>query len=418
MLPVLSSHNRIVVPSNGQWASHCDTDRETSPQELGLASSAPKRIWSAVERLYRTGLHPGISLVVRRGGRVLLSRGIGHARGAQPGRPIAADALPLTADTPVCLFSASKAVTAMLIHKLAERGELRLDQPVVDFIPEFGVHGKDRTTILELLSHRGGVPQIPSRHADPQLLFDWQAAVRVIAGSRPVRASRQSYHAITGGFILGEIAQRATGKNLRQLMDELFIRPLGMRNFNFGLPRERHAEAAENVFTGMQVPRPLDLIAKRILGVRFAEATAISNDPRFIEAVVPAGNLYASAEEACRFFQMLLNGGQIDGTRVLAPETVARAVQPVGGLVLDATLLVPVRFSAGMILGEPLVSLYGRNCPRAFGHLGFMNIICWADPDRDLSVALLNTGKSISPDGMARLAWLIETITRVCPRLR
>jgi CubicO group peptidase (beta-lactamase class C family) len=111
---------------------------------------------------------------------------------------------------------------------------------------------------------------------------------------------------------------------------------------------------------------------------------------------------------------MLLNGGVLEGARVFRPDTVEEAVRPVGRLQWDSMLLIPLRFSAGFMLGEKPFGLYGPDCRHAYGHLGFMNILCWADPQRDLSVAFLNTGKSLAPSQLPRLARVLRTIQRVC----
>src|SRR3546814_13058867 len=87
-------------------------------------------------------------------------------------------------------------------------------------------------------------------------------------------------------------------------------------------------------------------------------AVNASNHEAFLSAVVPAGNIYASADDASRVFQMLLNGGELDGVRVLKPETVADAIKPVGQMQLDRTLFLPMRYSPGLMLGHNPVGLY------------------------------------------------------------
>lgn len=411
-------HNRVHVSPRLTEVTRYDPGRECDPADVDMSHDDVEMIWSAAENLYRTGLHPGISLVIRRRGQVVLRRAIGHAHGNAPGRQGSVRKSLIEADTPVCLFSASKAVTAMLVHKMVEEKRLMLSDPVVDYLPEFGQRGKQHVTILDLLSHRAGIPRIPTKHADPELLFDWNKVVQVLCEARPIGGvgQQQAYHAITAGFILGELIQRVTGQDLREVLSQRFTQPLGLDSMSYGLPVQQHARAAENAFTGPALVPPLGCIAKRILGVRFEDVAAISNDPRFVSATIPAGNLYASADDACLFFQMLLNGGEFNGTRVLEPETIAGAVAPIGHIRPDSSLLLPVRFSAGMVSGERLLGLYGLNCAEAYGHLGFINIICWADPARDISVALLNTGKSMAVDGVMRLAQLVGAISKHCPR--
>ncbi|MFT4045825.1 MAG: serine hydrolase domain-containing protein [Solimonas sp.] len=92
-------------------------------------------------------MHPAITMVLRRRGHIVLKRSIGCVRGYLPGdegQPVV-----MTTDSPASLFSASKSIYARLIHKLVDNGVLSLDERVVDFIPEFAPHGKDRVTIRD-----------------------------------------------------------------------------------------------------------------------------------------------------------------------------------------------------------------------------------------------------------------------------
>ena len=114
---------------------------------------------------------------------------------------------------------------------------------------------------------------------------------------------------------------------------------------------------------------------------------------------------------------MLLGEGQLDGVRVLEPRTVRRAVAETSYLEVDLTLLLPVRYGMGFMLGAKVASVYGLDTPRAFGHVGFTNVFVWADPDRDLCAALLTTGKPALAPMVARTWWLLSTIARRVPRV-
>ena len=98
---------------------------------------------------------------MRRRGRVALDRSIGHVVGNAPGDPADAHRVVATPATLFNLFSASKMVTAMLVHLCDQRGLVHLDDPVAHYIPEFGAHGKHRITLRHVLSHRAGIPHIP-----------------------------------------------------------------------------------------------------------------------------------------------------------------------------------------------------------------------------------------------------------------
>lgn len=397
------------------------TDRnpaEVAPEPLGLDSAATQAIHAPLLDLYRSGLHPGVQLCIRRRGEILYDRAIGYAAGVADDDPLQGARRPMMRDTPVCLFSASKAVTAILVHKCAEDGLVDLEARITDYIPEYGVNGKQNTLVRHLLAHQAGIPRIPMREPDPSLLWDWDRVVAALCAAQPVHGAgeHQAYHAITAGFILGELVQRVSGLTLNEYLARHFARPMGMQTFQYGLPRERHHEAARNAFTGPQLNAPLRMIARRALGADFERVPGISNSPEFMSAVIPAGNLYATAEEAARFFEMLRAGGRYQGKQLIAPETIARAVEPASRIRIDRSLLLPVRFSMGMVLGENPFGLYGPRCRGAYGHLGFMSIICWADPKRELSAALLNTGKTIAPSSVLRMGQLMRAIGTQIPR--
>src|SRR6185503_1197796 len=100
-------------------------------------------------------------------------------------------------------------------------------------------------------------------------------------------------------------------------------------------------------------------------------------DPRFLTSVIPAGNIMSTANEASRFMQMLLAGGELDGVRVFETRTIKRAVAEQTFFEFDLTMGVPIRYSMGFILGARIASPYGFNTQRAFGHLGFTNVFVY-----------------------------------------
>lgn len=397
------------------------TAAEAPAEDAGLSPSSVAALWSAVEALYRSGAYPAVTFCLYRRGVPVLHRALGHARGNgpanSPGDNGGEAALLARPDTPICLFSASKAITAILVHALAEDGGVDLDAPVARYLPEFAVQGKGETTIAQVLAHRGGFPMLEVAPEDAHVgtLQDWDRCIALICAAPPTwKAPRLAYHAITGGFILGEIIQRVTGAPLSDYLDARLRRPLGMRHFCFGLPEADRPGAALNYSAGQPVRFPLSAVAKRALGAPFDEVVAASNTDLFMRAVIPAGNLYASAEELARFYQMLLNGGVWEGKRVLAEATVARAIKPASRLRFDHTLKVPMRYSEGLMLGASPVGLYGPMTASAFGHLGFMNILGWADPDRDIAAAVLVTGKALLGGHLLALAQLLTTISWQC----
>jgi CubicO group peptidase (beta-lactamase class C family) len=124
--------------------------------------------------------------------------------------------------------------------------------------------------------------------------------------------------------------------------------------------------------------------------------------------------MYASADDLGRVFEMLLNGGVWEGQRVLSQASVAAATRPVSRTKIDRTIMLPMRYSPAFMMGEKPVGLYGPNCGQAFGHLGFLNLLGWADPQRDISATFLNTGKSMAITGVAKLYRVLTAINKEC----
>jgi CubicO group peptidase (beta-lactamase class C family) len=408
----LFSTNTIAVPNDLSALTQVIPDQEVDPQDVGLTTHQRDLIWTAVENLYRTGISPAITFCLRKGGKVVLNRSLGHRRGNGP-----AD-LPETPkelahpDTPMCLFSASKVVTAMLVHKLAEDHQIDLLAPVAHYLPEFSVNGKQHITAAHILSHRSGLPTIQGDF-ETDLLFDTPAVVKVLFDAKPQSRSghRAAYHAVTGGYILGELIQRVSGMDARQYLQQLITTPLGMKHFNYGLAPEHRGTEAVGYATGLKPVLAVDWFLQNALGGDLDTVVNLTNDPRFMDVICPAGNIFATADEACRFFELLLRGGELDGHRIFDPLTVKRATLEAGKPQFDGTLLAPLRYSHGMMLGGNPVGLYGPMTGRAFGHLGFSNIFCWADPERDISVSLLTSGKPVIGLHLPALAMLLSTLS-------
>lgn len=386
---------------------------ETAPERVGLTARDFSAIDDALRALYRSGAYPAVSMCLRKRGQVVLHRSYGHASGNGPQDPRDAAKTVLELDTPICLFSASKAVTAILVHKLAEEGGIDLDRPVARYLPEFAQNGKGGVTIRDVLSHRGGIPtlDIPRDERRVEMLNDWDGVVARICAARGVLWRPVAYHAITGGFVLGEVIRRVTGQPIQDYLDAKFRRPMGMRHFRYGLPPEDRAASAVNYSAGMPVRFPVAPLIERALILPFDDVVAASNTEDFMQAVIPAGNLYATAEELSRFFQMLLDGGLWQGQRLLKAETIARAVRPRGRAVPDAVLMIPMRYSEGMMIGGHL-SLFGPGTREVYGHLGFMNILGWADPHRQLAGSLLVTGKALLGPHLLPFGALMTQIAR------
>ncbi len=402
---------RCWVPSDlGSVTSH---GHETGRDEMA------EKVWSLVESLYSTGMHPAIQVCIRHEGDVVIDRAIGHARGNLPGRWVDADAaVPMSVDTPVNLFSAAKAVTAMVMHKLEEQGTLSIDDRVADHVPGFDRHGKGEITVRHVLSHRAGIAAMPTRAFDLDLLSDHEQVEEILCSLRPTAEAGASmaYHAVTGGFVMEAVARRATGRSLRAVLNEEIKEPLGLDWLDFGVAPEHAGSVAKNVETGFPLGLAMGQFLARVLGRPWGPVLRMSNDPRFLTGVIPSGNAIVTARDISTFYQCLMNGGSLGGVRVFDEATIAQAIRPQGAAMeLDRMLGMPIRYSSGFMLGSEHASLFGWNHPRAFGHVGMSNTFTWADPDRDLVVALLTTGKPVLGTHVRALIELISGIHETFP---
>jgi CubicO group peptidase (beta-lactamase class C family) len=394
------------------------TAEEEDPRAAGLEPETVERLWEAAVDLYRTGVHPGLQLCVRREGRVVLDRAIGHARGNGPDDSPETPKVPMTTQTPSCIFSASKAVTAMVIHLLDERGRLHIGDRVSEYIPEYAQNGKECTTIAHVLAHRAGIASMPKEALELDTTEDWDRIVQLICEAKPsIRPGRLlAYHAVSGGFILGEIVRRVTGTNVREVLAEGILDPLGFRWGNYGVAPEDVGEVSTSYVTGPPLLPPVSILAKRVLGMPLQDVVALSNEPRFLTSIIPSANVITSANELGRFFEIFRQGGELDGHRVMEQRTIRRALTEQSHLEIDFSLLFPTRFSYGLMLGANYVSLYGRDTDLAFGHLGLINIMGWADPKRAVSVGLITTGKAIVYPELPRFYGVMSRIAAEVPK--
>ncbi len=408
---------RIHIPED--LDSITEIGAEEDPDAAGLSEENVERIWGSAVELYRTGVHPALQLCVRRHGKVVLDRAIGHLRGNGPHDSPEEPKVPVSTNTPFCVFSTSKAVTALVVHLLQERGALDIRDKVVDYIPEYAVHGKEETTIGHVLAHRAGVPGLPREALDLDRVSDREFLTRTVAEAKPMikPGTMLAYHAVSGGFILSEIVQRVTGKTLREVLAEQILDPLGFRWGNYGVRPEDVDQVAVNYVTGPPLPIPISTLVTRVLSLPLDQVVELSNDPRYQTSVIPSASLMTSANELSRFFEIFRRGGELDRVRVMQPETLRRALTEQSRLELDLSLLFPARFSYGLMLGAKVISPFGLDTDETFGHLGLINIMGWADPARGVSVGLTNSGKAIVYPEVARFYAVMQRIASEVPKV-
>jgi CubicO group peptidase (beta-lactamase class C family) len=392
---------------------------EVEAAQGDMSQAAVERIWRDVLGWYRSGVHPAIQVCVRRHGMVVLDRAIGHARGNGPRDGADAEKVPATPETPFLIYSGAKAITALVVHMLHERGLLDIHTPVSEYIPEYATGGKEGITIGHVLAHRAGVPNLPPEAFDLDRANDREYLLGLLCDARPVSdaGTRLAYHAVSGGYILAEVVWRVTGRDIRTVLRDEILDPLGFRWTNYGVDEADLGEVALNYVTGPPTAPPLSTMLNRALGLKFDDLVEATNDRRFLTAIVPSANTVTTANELSRFYEIFRRGGELEGVRVMSPETIRQATTEQSRLEVDWSLGFPTRFGYGLILGAQLVSLFGRDTQHAFGHLGFTNILAWADPERATSVAVLTSGKPVVYPELPRFYNLMQRITSEAPKV-
>ena len=406
------------IPRDLDSVTTIDHKAEVDPREVGLLESDVEAIWDNILRVYRTGVHPAITINIRHRGKVLMSRAIGHVRGNGPHDSPDSEKVLATPESPMCLYSTSKGITALLMHMLQEEGLINVSDPVAFYAPEFARKGKDNITIHQILAHRGGIPGLP-KDAPIETLWDEDQTWELLCDAEPIvtDGSKLAYHAITGGFVLERVVRKVTGDNINAYITRKIREPMGMKYFSYGIEPQYRDDLALTYATG---PRPGPLLSrfiKRALGTDIETLEEVCNDPRFQDAIIPAGNLAGTAEEASRFFQMMLNGGRWGRRRICSATTVARAIQEFGTRTLDRTLFLPMRFSAGLMLGDEPVGVWGPHTRYAYGHIGLINKFAWADPQRDLSAAILTSGTPVIAHHLGPMIGTLRTVANTFPIL-
>ncbi len=404
------------------------TDR-AAEAALPTAPEAAETIWRAAEHWYSGGVQPGIAVCVRVGGTVILDRAIGRAHlNHDGGAALGGDALtrndavgedePLRTTTPVCVFSAAKALAVTVVHLLYERGELSPHTRVEELIDGYGAHGKSRTTVDHVLTHRAGVPIPTGPRPDLRRSEDSDYTRAMLADLRPVYPSGtvQMYHALTWGPLVREIVAAATGRSIREILDTEILAPLGFAWTNFGVAPADVPKVALSHVTGPPNSGLIDAAFTRVVGGTMSQIVPMANRAPFLTGVVPSSNGVSTAHELSRFAELLRRGGELDGHRVLWPSTLRAAVRQRRRLRPDvATGGVPLRWGTGFMLGSRRFGPFGRDAPAAFGHTGLTQIAMWADPQRDLAAAVISTGKPGAHPEARRYGELLDAINAAVP---
>ena len=313
---------------------------------------------------------------------------------------------PWTDDTLSVIWSATKGAVAVLVHVLAQRGDLDLDAPVARYWPEFARNGKEGITVRMVLDHQAGLPVIDGAMSYDDLLAVDPVAER-LAGQAPVwrPGTDHGYHAFSYGFLLGEIVRRVTSRRLGVAFAEEVAAPLGL-DFWIGLPAEHEGrvsrliptpvgnvsteglspaarEHAGAFFTAFADPASLTHRALHPLGTGFGNDTM--NDPRAHRAEWGFGGGICDARSLARMYAACV--GEVDCVRLLSEPTLADATAEQGDR-RDAVLVYPTRWASGFMLPNHIEPFLG---PGSFAFTGAGGHVGIGDADRRIGFAYTMT---------------------------
>jgi CubicO group peptidase (beta-lactamase class C family) len=290
---------------------------------------------------------------------------------------------PWERDTIVNVFSTTKTMTALCALVLADRGELDLHAPVVRYWPEFGEAGKERVEVRHLLGHTSGLSGWDQR-LTVEDLTDWERCTSLLAAQAPwwEPGTASGYHAVTQGYLVGEVVRRITGVSLGQFFREAVAEPLGA-DFHIGLPPDADGRVAPLI-----PPPPADLRALRVpeLGRRTLSNPAITGETTALDwwrrAEIPAANGHGNARSVAAVQCIVSCGGQAEGNKVISRDgVVAIFEEQANGR--DLVLGVPLRFGIGYGLASETMPMGPRSC--AWG--GYGGSLVLNDLDARLTVA-------------------------------
>ncbi|KQO80439.1 hypothetical protein ASF17_14155 [Frigoribacterium sp. Leaf263] len=291
-----------------------------------------------------------------------------------------------TAHTKSVVFSVSKGVTTILLLMAAESGFLDLDRPVAEYWPEFGAHGKGSLTVRELLAHRGGIIGLEQPVA-PHELGAWFPVVDALATQKPLwrPGTGHEYHAITLGYLAGEVLRRTTGCLPSEWLAAEVAAPLGLdMTYGDDIDDPNRALIRQPMDQGAGIPMsPFDdetsaqILFSHVYGP--GDIFEVSNKPVFLDHESPAANLVTRARDLARLYSATVV--TTDGVRLLQASTVAEASAP---LSIGKPLLGPdvgTRWGTGFMIHSHRRPMAG---PGSFGHDGAGGQLAFAHPGLEL----------------------------------
>ena len=308
------------------------------------------------------------------------------------------------------VFSTTKGFTAIACAMLADRGLLDYDAPVAAYWPEFAAAGKGAITVEQLLSHQAGLPTVDAKLTLAEVLA-WDPIVEALAAQAPYwePGTAFGYHALTYGYLAGELVRRITGKSVGDFLAAEVVGPLDLELW-IGLPEAEEPRVSPMIpppppppemaelFEAMMGPDTLGGRALSLNGAFTTDEASTSFNRRDVHAAeIPAANGITNARSLSRLYAACI--GEVDGVRLLSPGVAERAATRVttGN---DECLYVENSFGLGFMTYGPLTPLGG---PGSFGHIGAGGSVGYAHPGSGVAFAYVMNKMEMSLLGDSRV---------------
>ncbi|MEY2808809.1 MAG: hypothetical protein RLZ66_320 [Pseudomonadota bacterium] len=363
----------------------------SSLDKTALRAEPLAALSALIESHVKEQRYPGCQIALAHNGQLVLDKSFGMARIGQ-GHAVDTEAVPARSDSLWLLYSNTKVIVATALWKLHEQGRLRFTDKVTEYLPEFGRHSKEAITLFQVITHQGGFPD----RDVPSSVWHDHAQVRQAVCDFSLQwapGSRIQYHGLSAHWVLAMVIEAVTGQDFRAYITDAILRPLGLENDLFvGLP-----EAQQSRMTYLYEPAATDL--KQQLRDESTSTT-------WQRAGVPGGGAYGTARGMVALYQMMLQGGRLNGVQLVSPRTLAYAIQNHTGDRVDEFMGMPMHRGLGPHLRGHSVGIRGLGSlasPRTFGHGGVGTSYCWADPDSGVSFAYITNSRVPDPWHSLRL---------------
>ena len=353
------------------------------PDELGFHEPALDRLRALIARHIAEGRYPGAQIALARHGRLALFESFGES---SIEKHTAAGNRTLW-----LLFSNTKVITAAGIWALVEDGAITFSDRIADHIPDFARHGKGEVTLAQLLSHRAG---FPNGNVSQEAWTDHKRMFRDVCDFTLewTPGSRLQYHPRAALWVAAALIETLTGGDYRDFLRRRITEPLGIAEELFvGTPDTEHGRVAtiyEPDAAGRQTPLTTE------------------NTAPHRRAGIPSSGGHASARAMAAFYQMMANGGELDGRRIFSRRLVEYVTRNHTGDMVDHGFGMPMHRGLGVHVRGHTDAIRGLGTiasPNTFGHGGVGSSYCWADPDSGVSFAYLTNSRVPDPWHTRRL---------------